>query len=243
MRTSPRCGAAAAVWLLAGLSGLATGCAGEQEQADERIMLVGDSITQGRVGDVTWRYRLARLLDAEEVDYDLVGPFDGVYDRATGSYDSSEYRRPHFDRDHAALWGATYDDIGSQVRALAAEHRPAIVVNLLGTNDLRRKGSGPEQVAQDAAALVADVRASVPDAVVILMHVPGPIRGADRLDPLLDRVAAELDRPQSPVLIGQVAGGRLTKDDLYDGLHPDAAGEQKIAAGVAVALRRARAQR
>lgn len=44
----------------------------------ERIMVVGDSITQGSSGDYTWRYRLWRHLTDRGVRVDLVGPRDDL---------------------------------------------------------------------------------------------------------------------------------------------------------------------
>ena len=51
--------------LVAGLLGLAPPTVADP--APVRIMVVGDSITEGSSGDWTWRYRLAKYLDASDV--------------------------------------------------------------------------------------------------------------------------------------------------------------------------------
>ncbi len=70
-----------------------------------RIMLVGDSITEGSSGDWTWRYRLAQSLEAAGVDYEFVGPRVTMLNLATDAHDSLEYADPSFDRHHFARWG------------------------------------------------------------------------------------------------------------------------------------------
>jgi lysophospholipase L1-like esterase len=44
-----------------------------------RVMVVGDSITQGREGDFTWRYRLWQWLRSQKVAVDFVGPYSGTF--------------------------------------------------------------------------------------------------------------------------------------------------------------------
>lgn len=50
------------------------------------VMVVGDSITQGREGDWTWRYRLWQWFQGEGVAVNFVGPFKGTRVRATQSF-------------------------------------------------------------------------------------------------------------------------------------------------------------
>jgi hypothetical protein len=54
--------------------GTTPGAAAAVEAEPVRIMLFGDSITQGSTGDWTWRYRLWQTLAAAGVDFDFVGP-------------------------------------------------------------------------------------------------------------------------------------------------------------------------
>ncbi|UAL28317.1 hypothetical protein K8W59_10460 [Nocardioides rotundus] len=212
------------------------GCEKDGTGDGVRIMLVGDSITQGRVGDWTWRYRLARTLEDQGVSFDLVGPEDGVYDERTGDVGADGYRDPDFDTDHAARWGATYADLGPDIADQVEDERAQIVVNALGTNDLLRDGRSPAQVARSAETLVANARSVDARVDVVLVHIPGRTRDAEDLNARLDALADRLDRPDSRVVTGTVPGGYLTDEDLYDGLHPDASGERKIARGVARAL-------
>ena len=101
-----------------------------------RILLVGDSVTQGSSGDWTWRYRLWQHLVADGVGVDLVGPSDDLYDNVTGQRGSHEYVDPAFDQDHAARWGMQFATQDVPVADLVAEYHPDVVVEGLGLNDL-----------------------------------------------------------------------------------------------------------
>ena len=78
-----------------------------QERLDDpvRILIVGDSITQGSAGDWTWRYRLWQHLTEHGVSVDFVGPRDDLWDNVTSQFGSQAYVDPAFDQDHAARWG------------------------------------------------------------------------------------------------------------------------------------------
>jgi hypothetical protein len=47
-----------------------------------RIMVVGDSISQGVEGDWTWRYRLWEWFKSQDIAIDYVGPFLGTRPQA-----------------------------------------------------------------------------------------------------------------------------------------------------------------
>src|SRR4051794_25245911 len=80
-------------------------CAPARAMALTRIMIVGDSITQGSAGDITWRYRLSKHLQATPGVVDLVGDRTWLYDNITGQQGSTAYVDPNFDQDHHAIWG------------------------------------------------------------------------------------------------------------------------------------------
>jgi hypothetical protein len=91
-----------------------------------RIMLVGDSATQGSSGDHTWRYHLWSHLSEQDVEFAFVGPRDDLHSLADeeGSGDHS-YAVPDFDTDHAARWGATAQDLSADIAQIAAIDDPA----------------------------------------------------------------------------------------------------------------------
>ncbi|MCU0295603.1 MAG: hypothetical protein MUD05_06045, partial [Candidatus Nanopelagicales bacterium] len=129
-----------------------TGVPDARAAADQptRILLVGDSITEGSVGDWTWRYRLWHHLQATGSAVDFVGPHDGVFDRTTGVHGSPEYADPLFDRDHAAMWGATFASQSTGIQQLITDYQPQVVVAMLGIND---RAKAPDAVDELAASV------------------------------------------------------------------------------------------
>jgi lysophospholipase L1-like esterase len=228
-----------------------------------RIMIVGSSTSHGSGGDYTWRYRLWKRLQASDVVADFVGPNNRVYDsmrsQAEGAFvESNAYADPDFDRDHNARWGrllgnfagqygGAKDSIGSDV----ATFQPQYVIVMLGLNDLTLSSARlPSQVAGDMAAFIANSRAARSDVDVLMVGVQ-PTKIADDNAALGARVA-EYNRLLGELASSQsTAGSRVvyvppaanyepnfneTQHDSYDGTHPNAHGEIKIANAVADSL-------
>jgi hypothetical protein len=63
------------------------------ETTSTRIMVVGDSISQGSAGDFTWRYRLDRHLAGAGAAVDFVGPRSDLYDNVGGQQGVAGWRR------------------------------------------------------------------------------------------------------------------------------------------------------
>src|SRR5690348_9838970 len=71
-----------------------------------RIMLTGDSITNGSSGDYTWRYFFDQRLRTAGVNFDFVGPWSDLIDYTTGEWGHHEYAACSFDQDHDSRGGA-----------------------------------------------------------------------------------------------------------------------------------------
>jgi hypothetical protein len=132
---------------------------GVPEPTAVRVLLVGDSVTQGSSGDWTWRYRLWQHLAASDTTVDLVGPRDDLLTPETGAFGSQDYVDPRFDRDHAARWGMSLADLDHPIEALVSTYRPDVVVELMGVNDLVWQQDGAAEVAGLLTDLVTDARA------------------------------------------------------------------------------------
>lgn len=196
-----------------------------------RVLVHGDSVSHGSAGDWTWRYRLWRHLRDSGTSVDLVGPRSDLWEG------SRAYADADFDRDHAARWGMRRSAPDVPVRELVATHRPDVVVDGLGINDLRN--ASPAAVVRGAARAVSDARAVDPDVDVVLWRLPQTWRrGVVEHNRLLDAAVARLDTPRSRVVVADVAQGFDRRRDTYDSLHPSASGEVRIAAAVADALAR-----
>lgn len=201
-----------------------------------RILVYGDSITQGSTGDHTWRYFLDRHLHDVGVPFDLVGPRDGLHPAVGAGGDDHQYAVPGFDTDHAAVWGQLLSAPAYDLGDLASTYRPDVVVALIGLNDLLWRGDSPAALAAVWRAQIARVRTANPVASVVLVQLPETwYAGVPAYNSMLADLAAELDAPSQrvvttalPVFVKEV--------DTWDDTHPTASGDVKIAQAVGDAL-------
>jgi lysophospholipase L1-like esterase len=213
-----------------------------------RLLLTGDSITNGRQGDYTWRYRLYKEFQRQGVAVDLVGSRTSPY--VEPGYRSASYADPRFDQNHFAHFGW---ELSSMVRAIGpevAKQQPDVVVLEAGINDLRNHTADPAIVDKTATALrqwIANVRSAKSDVRILLSPVlTVDTARAALLNPLVARfnaretaVAAELTTPDSPITVATTNQGWNPRGGMsYDGLHPTPTGETLIGQRLGEALRR-----
>ncbi|WP_017625627.1 GDSL-type esterase/lipase family protein [Nocardiopsis chromatogenes] len=213
-----------------------------------RVMAVGDSLTHGGTGDFTWRYRLWNHLADTDPDLEFVGPRDGVENRATEGEDEHDgYADPDFGTAHDAMWGRTLKDASQEVGDTVAEYDPDVLLVLLGINDLGWLGAEPERMHGQVRDLLEEARQGDDPPQVLLAGVLPTQRGVD--DPSfsakvgaynsgLDAIAEDESRSGARVVHVDIADAEsyLPDRDTYDGTHPNARGELKIAAAFADAL-------
>ncbi|PRY01577.1 GDSL-type esterase/lipase family protein [Allonocardiopsis opalescens] len=213
---------------------------------EARIMIVGDSLSQGSNGDFTWRYRLWQHLRSEPVDVpvDLVGSRADVFDHVGQRLGADAYADPEFDTDHASRWGASAAALADEVAAEVAESEPDYLLVLAGLNDIVHGATGA-QTLDHVADLVAGARVPGGPLRVVLGELL-PIGGTPMDERVnaevaafnqgLPALAAELTGADSPVVVARTAEGYAPATDAWDGVHPNARGEVRIAAAFADAL-------
>jgi lysophospholipase L1-like esterase len=182
----------------------------------------------------------------------FVGPRHDLWDdarsSALGFVFSDRYAGPAFAADsaanaHDALAGIHAAAVAPGIGAVVRAYRPGYLIVLLGINDLAADAA-PGQVAGSMRQLVANARAAAPglrfDLVQALPAAPVPAAKVAGYDQLLDQMGARLRTRGSPVAVTAVPAGysasRTACTDTWDGTHPDAAGELKIASAVAGTL-------
>lgn len=212
-----------------------------------RILLAGDSITQGSSGDRTWRRHLWRALARGGVRADLVGPRDDLWDNRRSSFavlvdGEHTYASADFDLDHDARAGRTLREATGTIADRVAEYRPDYLVVALGVNDLALGGT-PAAIAADLRTFLTRARAARPGLRVVVLTVPpvslvGPAMTAE-----YNRLAALVVRERRGVVVADLGAGWDASPwycgDTWDGVHPSARGELRIASAVAGALRTA----
>ncbi len=223
--------------MLAALVAVSAPSSAGADVAPIKVLIVGDSISQGSSGDWTWRYRLAAHLDGAGVAVDFVGPRQDLFDNVAQQFGASDYLDPSFDLDHAARWGMRLDTLDIPISTLVSTYQPDVVVEMLGDNDLSA-GQSASQVADSLDGFVAEARSVDPSLEFVLTHDPRHLLQPEVPDfnAAIDSLAAQLDSPESPVVVAEAAAGFDDYTDTWDGAHPNARGELKIAAAIADAL-------
>ncbi|MFL4909038.1 phosphatidylinositol-specific phospholipase C domain-containing protein [Streptomyces sp. MMS24-I2-30] len=193
-----------------------------------KVMVVGDSMTQGHEGDYTWRYRLWQWFREQHLAVDFVGPYDGTMTpdapaaptparlqgepepapappRTSGGYakDAAD-----FDSDHFAVWGRQAAQDMSLIRAQVEKYRPDLLLVGLGFNDMGWFVSDAPGTLASMKSLVDEARAAKPDLKFALANVPQRtkiggrddlIANTDTYNGLLAKAVPEWDTATSPV--------------------------------------------
>ncbi|MEV8558080.1 SGNH/GDSL hydrolase family protein [Streptomyces sp. NPDC051917] len=210
-----------------------------------RFMPVGDSMTIGSAGEHTWRYRLWRhLCDTHNGPLTFVGPREELYDKAADAPTSHAYAEPGFPRRHLAGWGEGWLHMAPLIGDAVRKHRADVLLVSLGLIDLGFY-TNAEQTAQNVRAFVAGAREARPRIRMVLLPVIPNIRAeadpcfaeeVDRFNVLLAKAVADLDEPRSPILLASPPQSYDIHADTYDGTHPNARGEHRIAGAFAGAM-------
>ncbi|MFC4505843.1 MULTISPECIES: GDSL-type esterase/lipase family protein [Streptomyces] len=210
-----------------------------------RFMPVGDSMTIGSSGDHTWRYRVWHHLCATYGGpFTLVGPRETLYDKSTDTPDSYAYADPDFPRGHLAGWGEGWQHMVPLIGDAVRRSRADVLLVSLGLIDLGFY-TDAEQTARNARAFAAEARTVNPRIRMVWLPVIPNVRAANdepfaaqvgAFNELLAKAAADLDERTSPLLLASVPETWDIHTDTYDGTHPNAGGEHKLAAAFADAM-------
>ncbi|WP_449353561.1 GDSL-type esterase/lipase family protein [Streptomyces shaanxiensis] len=210
-----------------------------------RFMPVGDSMTIGSAGEHTWRYRMwQHLRDTYGGPFTLVGPRESLYDKAVDAPTSYEYADPDFPRAHLAGWGEGWQHMVPLIGEAVRGHRADVLLVSLGLIDLGFY-TNAEQTAENVRAFVAEARSANPRIRMVVLPVIPNVRAetdalfageVTRFNELLAKTIADLDEPRSPLLPATPPPSYDINLDTYDGTHPNASGEHKVAAAFAEAM-------
>ncbi|MER7839325.1 SGNH/GDSL hydrolase family protein [Streptomyces sp. NPDC096040] len=210
-----------------------------------RFMPVGDSMTIGSAGEHTWRYRMWRHLCATYGGpFTLVGPRETLYDKLADAPTSYAYADPDFPRAHLAGWGEGWLHMAPLIGEAARSCHADVLLVSLGLIDLGFY-TNAEQTAANVRSFVAAAREAKPRIRMVVLPVIPNIRAASDVrfaeevnlfNELLAKAVADLDEPRSPLLLASPPPSYDIHTDTYDGTHPNANGEHRIAEAFAVAM-------
>ncbi|KAK1573908.1 fibronectin type III domain-containing protein [Colletotrichum navitas] len=222
-----------------------------------RVMIVGDSMTQGREGDFTWRYRLWQWMTEEGVNFQFVGPYKGTKTPQVSRPPQPSASEPEpaldsnvpidlggyaagviFDSCHFSIWGLQATQCKNLVRDQVERFRPDYMLVMLGFNDMGWGVADAEGTIAAMEQLIYRIRAANPTVKLAIADVPQrtPMEGTEKLAPMVDRYnqllrtsARNWGTPQSPVELVEIRNNYDCSRGSYDGLHPNALGEFQIA--------------
>ncbi|MFD7405106.1 SGNH/GDSL hydrolase family protein [Streptomyces sp. NPDC059866] len=213
-----------------------------------RFMPVGDSMTIGSAGEHTWRYRMWRHLCATYGGpFGIVGPRETLYDKAADAPTSYAYADPDFPRSHLAGWGEGWLHMAPLIGETVRSCRADVLLVSLGLIDLGFY-TNAEQTAENVREFVAQARSANPRVRMVVLPVIPNVRAESdalfaaevtRFNELLAKTIADLDEPRSPLLLASPPPSYDIHLDTYDGTHPNANGEHKIAATFADTMHQA----
>jgi lysophospholipase L1-like esterase len=220
---------------------------GRQLGGSPRIMIVGDSITEGSSGDYTWQYWLYEHLRADGVSPQMVGPYHWLFNNVTKVEGDRSYANPRFEHANDARWGMALFREKDVIGAKVATYRPDYLLVLLGLDDIYWFGISQPDMAANLAGFVAAARAARPHIRIVLGLIPPDIH--QQTDPAfaasvatynhtIASTASQLSTIRSPIAVARDGTSINVAADLWDGTHPNANGEIKIAAAYASVLAR-----
>jgi lysophospholipase L1-like esterase len=203
-------------------------------QKTMNILPLGDSITQARYDQLSYRYPLWKLLIDEGKDINFMGTQNQTYHDGTGSW--PEYEGLQFDQDHEGHSGKTADWILDHLDDYFSSYSDSeeiadIVLIHLGTNDLLWTNDEPLTIKNDIGDVIDKLRTHNPSIKILLAKITPfsygsrPLGYSDAFNETLDSLANEKSQSDSPVIIVDMASGFDIDEHTYDDLHPNAAGE------------------
>ncbi|KAJ4155961.1 hypothetical protein LMH87_001181 [Akanthomyces muscarius] len=238
----------------------------ESRDGTLKVLIVGDSMSQGKEGDYTWRYRISQWFQSQNVGVDFVGPYKGtrpppetkppsapalkgVKAADAGVLASGGYAAGiSFDSDHFSIWGqACAEDVGL-IRDVVQNGQPDVMLVMLGFNDLGWFYSDDKGLLHNMQTFISNARAAKPNIKIALANVPQrtslgredlPQKTTAYNKALVDAIP-KWSTDESPIYLVKLQENydcNLGGCPVgYDGLHPNAKGEYQIARAFSLTL-------
>lgn len=193
--------------------------------AQVKIMPLGDSVTEGDTVHNSYRRPLWFKLQAGNYKVDFVGGLSGN--------NNGPPPNPDFDLNHQGHGGRNTEWLYTYVTEWAKTEQPDVVLLHAGTNDLNG-GRSPESARDGLGRIIDSLRSVLPTVEVLVAQII-PAANDDlnneitALNSLLPDLAKQKSTTESLVLVVDQNSGFDRKNDLYDNLHPNVSGEEKMA--------------
>lgn len=201
------------------------------QQSEVKILVCGDSISQGSENDFTWRYRLWEWFQQSSTTtttpaLKFVGPYNGTFPSikppasdppvpaTTGPYHPSVSPAFLTNSAHFAVYGRpAWQDV-DLIAAQVTAHTPDVVILHLGFNDIGWWGTPPALLIQHVQQLVWNARSARRNVTVLVADVSHRLLVSGReeipvateeYNALLGRKVSEWTHEDSPVVLVRVS--------------------------------------
>ncbi|MEO0840817.1 MAG: GDSL-type esterase/lipase family protein, partial [Cyanobacteria bacterium J06643_5] len=197
-----------------------------------KIVTLGDSITQAENGQNSYRKELWEQLNSAGYNVDFVGS-------ENRNKDGNNFEDGNFDPDHEGHWGWRIDEIingrggEGNLSDWLTSYTPDVALIHLGTNDAIQNNSAISSV-EELNQVIDILRQDNSNITIFLSQlIPTGNSGTNsRIDDLNDRIpgiVADKNQANSPIILVDQSAGFNANTDTYDGVHPNDAGEAKMA--------------
>ena len=205
-----------------------------------KIMLIGDSITEGVDSNGSYRRYLDGMLRRDGHLIDFVGS------RRKHSDDKTEPASYEYDVDHEGHWGKSSAWMAENMQSLLASNMPDVAVINLGTEDIISGKVAAEPLADEIVkniGRVVDALRARNGKINIVLSAIIPVAGKQDVVNLVNLkikryVQANAALPNPVVLADPYKGFDVSQDLAADGAHPNAAGAGKMASVFADVIQR-----
>jgi|GEM_PF-1359364 len=192
-----------------------------------RIMPLGNSITQSYTNYNSYRRPLWHRLRNAGYAVDFVG--------SQRSNHNGPPANPDFDLDHEGHSGWRADQLLGSVGSWASTYRPDVVLMHAGSNDMFQSQSVSGTL-EELSQIIDRLRAVNPYVTILLAQIipasdwNGRLARIKALNDAIPGLVTRKHTTQSPILLVDQATGFYPSSDTFDGVHPNASGENKMAA-------------
>lgn len=190
-----------------------------------RILPLGDSITQANNKNMSYRFWLWQMLQAENMAVDFVGAMDS-------NYEGNPSFPADFDKNHEGHWGWRSDEVLDKLPEWLQHYDADLALIHLGTNDCL-KNQAVDETLNELRQIVQTLRDDN-KAINVVFSTLGPTTWNDhgclaKINQDLQQLPSELSTEHSRVSLVQPHQTLDVNAELYDGLHPNADGEKHLA--------------
>jgi acyl-CoA thioesterase I len=208
--------------------------------APVKIMLIGDSITEGVDSSRAYRRYLDGMLRRQGHLIDFIGS------RSKHNDNQAEPDNYQYDVDHEGHWGKTTEWLAKHMPGLLTKEVPDVAVIHMGTEDIVSGSGAAESVTDEIIENISKVikalrskNAVVKIVLAKILPVQGKTEEVNLLNTKISHYIKAHDTAQSPVVMAdQHTGFAVSADLSQDGTLPNANGANKMATVLAGVINR-----